>query len=136
MRKILYFTLVLCLVLMLAACSLRGPSGQSSKYQAATVQQTLYGAVNGLEDKDTGTLSRLGVPYAKPPVGALRWTAPQNPETWRGVLETKAFASASLQIRRILCRRSFGGEIQQYCHFNQLSPWTHGVVSPPCFENR
>lgn len=29
----------------------------------------------------------LGVPYARPPVGELRWTPPRRPEPWRGVRE-------------------------------------------------
>jgi para-nitrobenzyl esterase len=31
----------------------------------------------------------LGVPYAKPPTGDLRWRPPQSPEPWNGVLQVK-----------------------------------------------
>jgi para-nitrobenzyl esterase len=30
-----------------------------------------------------------GVPYAKPPVGDLRWKAPEEPESWKGVRQAK-----------------------------------------------
>ncbi|WP_405054695.1 carboxylesterase family protein, partial [Variovorax sp. UMC13] len=33
----------------------------------------------------TGTWSWKGVPFAKPPVGALRWRAPVEPEAWSGI---------------------------------------------------
>ena len=35
----------------------------------------------------------LGIPYAKPPVGALRWKAPQDVEPWDGVRHESDFAS-------------------------------------------
>jgi para-nitrobenzyl esterase len=38
-----------------------------------------------------------GVPFAAPPVGALRWRPPQPVVPWRGVRETTAFAPACAQ---------------------------------------
>ncbi len=38
-----------------------------------------------------------GVPFAKPPVGNLRWKAPQPAEKWDGVKQTTAFAPAPMQ---------------------------------------
>lgn len=39
-----------------------------------------------------GTSSFLGVPYAAPPVGNLRWRPPQPAATWRGVRAATSFA--------------------------------------------
>jgi para-nitrobenzyl esterase len=102
LHNFLRFILMLFLVGTLAACGTRPTSGQFSQplYKASTAQQVQYGTVAGLKDESTGTLSWLGVPYAKPPVAELRWKAPQDPDPWSGVLETKAFASSSLQSKR------------------------------------
>jgi para-nitrobenzyl esterase len=35
----------------------------------------------------------LGLPFAKPPVGELRWRAPRPPESWTGTREALAFGS-------------------------------------------
>nr|XP_012150362.1 PREDICTED: uncharacterized protein LOC100877010 isoform X2 [Megachile rotundata] len=34
----------------------------------------------------------LGVPYAEPPVGSLRFSPPRSPEAWRGVRQSEEFA--------------------------------------------
>lgn len=39
----------------------------------------------------------LGIPYAKPPVGALRWKAPVPAPRWKGVLDASAFKSSCPQ---------------------------------------
>jgi para-nitrobenzyl esterase len=39
----------------------------------------------------------LGIPYAAPPVGALRWRAPQVAERWDGVRSAKAYGPACPQ---------------------------------------
>lgn len=53
------------------------------------VVQTNYGALKGeymqAKGKDTVIHSYLGLPFAKPPVGALRLSAPQPAEQWHGV---------------------------------------------------
>lgn len=61
-----------------------------------TMKQTVYGNVLGREDH-AGTLAWLGVPYAKPPVGSLRWKAPEKPDRWEGTRNTTAFCDACPQ---------------------------------------
>lgn len=53
------------------------------------VVSTLYGKIVGIKRKiDNKDLSPviqyLGVPYAKPPVGEMRWKKPEIPRPWRG----------------------------------------------------
>ena len=38
-----------------------------------------------------------GLPYATPPVDALRWRAPQPAKPWQGVREADAFGKACMQ---------------------------------------
>lgn len=70
----------------------------ATSYQGMTLQTTPYGMVDGLRNDRAHTLSWLGVPYAKPPVGELRWKAPRPPESWESVLQTKAFGDKSAQL--------------------------------------
>lgn len=49
-----------------------------------TTVHTLYGRVAGA-DAGNDSWVWAGVPYAQPPVGALRWKAPQDPHRWHGV---------------------------------------------------
>jgi para-nitrobenzyl esterase len=42
-------------------------------------------------------LAFKGIPYAKPPVGALRWRAPQPAQSWSGVRKADAFAPECMQ---------------------------------------
>ncbi|MDA8137562.1 MAG: carboxylesterase family protein [Desulfobacteraceae bacterium] len=51
-----------------------------------TTVNTKYGKVEGFYNTDQ-TVAWTGVPFAKPPVGELRWKAPQEPEKWKGVLD-------------------------------------------------
>ncbi|MEU5365175.1 carboxylesterase family protein [Streptomyces sp. NPDC005925] len=53
------------------------------------VVRTVHGAVRG-ERRATG-VRFLGVPYALPPVGALRFAAPVPPEPWRGTRDATAY---------------------------------------------
>ncbi len=57
--------------------------------------KTLSGAVEG---KDDGTVRAfLGIPYAQPPVGDLRWKAPVPAAKWEGVRKATEFGAHCLQ---------------------------------------
>ena len=63
----------------------------------ATVR-TRAGLVAGVRYGDPAIGWRfLGIPYAMPPTGARRWTAPRPPAAWRGVRPAEAFGAACPQ---------------------------------------
>lgn len=71
---------------------------QNAGFQNNTLQQTQYGLIDGVTNDVYSTMGWLGVPYAAPPVGELRWKAPREPEAWTGIRAAKTFASNSLQL--------------------------------------
>lgn len=58
--------------------------------------RTACGTVEGVE-LDNGVKAFLGIPFAQPPVGDLRWKAPQPGKPWEGILETKSFGNDPMQ---------------------------------------
>ena len=57
------------------------------------------GKVQGVLTADKAVEVYTGIPYAKPPVGELRWKAPQDPEPWGGVRTCTHFAAMAMQPR-------------------------------------
>ena len=57
------------------------------------------GKVQGVKTADGAVEVFTGIPYAKPPVGELRWRAPEDPEPWGGVRTCGQFAPMSMQPR-------------------------------------
>ncbi|HUT52391.1 MAG TPA: carboxylesterase/lipase family protein [bacterium] len=55
------------------------------------------GLVRGMAHPETGVCEWLGVPYAAPPVGELRWRAPAPIPAWEGVRETIAYGDRCMQ---------------------------------------
>ena len=45
-----------------------------------------------------GTDQFLGIPYAAPPVGALRWAAPQPAPRWQGVRQATSYGGRCAQL--------------------------------------
>ena len=58
-----------------------------------------------------GTFAWLGVPFAKPPVGELRWRAPRALEPWTGVRQALALSPlcAQLDIFAVLDKHAISG---------------------------
>ena len=63
------------------------------------VVDTRSGKVQGVKTGDGAVEVFTGIPYAKPPVGQLRWRAPEDPESWSGVRTCVQFAPMSMQPR-------------------------------------
>ena len=78
--------------LMLASC---GRGATPSPAANATLVQTASGAVRGAFADDH--LLFAGIPYAAPPVGPLRWRAPQPPARWQGVRDASKFGARCTQ---------------------------------------
>ncbi|MGZ3710789.1 MAG: carboxylesterase/lipase family protein [Bdellovibrionota bacterium] len=57
--------------------------------------KTRQGIVHGSSFE--GTVSFKGIPFAQPPLGELRWTAPQPIKGWSGVQEAADYGSPCLQ---------------------------------------
>ena len=62
----------------------------------AAIAETTAGKIEGTEE-DRLCVFR-GVPYAAPPLGELRFRAPQPPEPWDGVRATQAFSPIAPQV--------------------------------------
>lgn len=67
----------------------------AASVQAAPLVKTSGGMVQGV---GLGTINRfLGIPFAEPPVGELRWHAPREKAPWQGVLVADKFGPVPLQ---------------------------------------
>lgn len=61
---------------------------------APTVEVT-SGKLRGTTDGPLAVFR--GIPFARPPIGALRFAAPEPPEPWPGVREVAEFGPAAAQ---------------------------------------
>ena len=69
---------------------------------AGVTRHTHFGQVVGIDDSDnSGTYAWKGVPFAKPPVGNLRWRAPVDPDAWHKPRLAQQFGNACVQYGRI-----------------------------------
>ena len=57
--------------------------------------ETKYGKIEGIDRGDY--MEYRGIPFAKPPVGELRWKAPQPPERFEGVYHATEFRAKAMQ---------------------------------------
>lgn len=81
----------------LAACS--GEAAKSVVAESdATLVPTTLGKLRGMKTDD-GVIEFLGVRYAQPPVGALRFQAPTKPEPWNGEQAATSYGQAAVQMR-------------------------------------
>ncbi|MCU0662033.1 MAG: carboxylesterase family protein [Myxococcota bacterium] len=70
-------------------------------YGGEPVRIVKGGSLSGF-NWDSSTMAWLGIPYAKPPVGTLRWKAPKDPEPFEGIYEATDFSSECTQYGGLL----------------------------------
>jgi para-nitrobenzyl esterase len=61
------------------------------------ITQTENGTVRGMSAADARITVFKGIPFAAPPVGELRWRAPQPAANWRGVRDCLEFMPIAMQ---------------------------------------
>ncbi len=94
------FIVALAAVLKYTAPPQRTPPAVSAENPEVTPVRTVEeGQLTGLYNADKSVEVYAGIPFAKPPVGDLRWKEPQKPEHWEGVRACDSFAPISMQQR-------------------------------------
>ncbi|MDD3135274.1 MAG: carboxylesterase family protein [Methanoregula sp.] len=83
------YVVAICLILtggiFLAGCTQKEP--------ASGIVKTDAGSVSGLNEDSLQVY--LGIPYAAPPTGDLRWRPPAPVQPWNGTKETTRFTCLS-----------------------------------------
>ena len=81
------------------------------------------GKIVGTLNRDEDVRIYAGIPYAKAPLGELRWKEPQDVENWQGTLDCTSFKAKSMQkqsnpivdtLIQIYAERSWHPDYQMY----------------------
>lgn len=113
-------TSILGSILLLSACAdetaapTQGAGADAGSGAVGEVVQTSLGAVRGetvTENEQTAWIYR-GIPYAAPPVGDLRWKAPQPAAAWEGELDATEWPNRCPQGESSM---GTGGAISEDC---------------------
>lgn len=114
----------LILAVAMISCDTGGSSGCGGGPADPTLATTVNGDVRGVEAEDMVTFR--GIPYAAPPVGDLRWKAPQDPADWTGERDASEFGSTCPQ-----AASPFGaGSLNEDCLFLNVSTPSVGGSYP------
>jgi len=97
--------LVLPISIFIALISLKLPAQLS-------VIQTPDGSISGYRSGDIAVFK--GIPFAAPPVGELRWKAPQPVKPWKGVMKCEKFSASPIQNKPV-----------------PFMMWTKEFITPP-----
>src|SRR5579863_2181953 len=75
-----------------------GVSALPAQQPLRTVEaRTVNGVVQGVVSADNKVRTFKGIPFAAPPVGALRWKAPQPAPSWSGVRRSVDYGPRCMQ---------------------------------------
>ncbi len=85
------------LQVFLLLLGMHGITGAQTNYNFPVQVKTENGIIEGNYDTKQNLQLFFGIPFAKPPVGTLRWKAPQPLDNWNGVLQTKKFGPRPVQ---------------------------------------
>ena len=86
------------------------------------IVSTENGKIEGFLNEDQSVLKYFGVPFAQPPVGDLRWKAPQDAKNWSDTLATKEFKNKPVQANVFGDMKSRSNGMSEDCLY--LNVWT------------
>lgn len=99
------------------------PVAEAQDKNAFPVQVKVeQGIIEGNYNTHSGIQTYFGVPFAKPPVGELRWRAPQPADPWEGVKETNTFGPRPMQTMVFGDMKSRSAGLSEDCLY--LNIWT------------
>ena len=62
-----------------------------------TLVMTAMGPIQGTITKDENVFNYKGIPYAKPPLGKLRWSPPEETDSWTEVKTANSYGNRCMQ---------------------------------------
>lgn len=77
----------------------RVPAVANKNPEVTDVVTVKQGKLTGVYNADKSVKVYAGIPYAKAPVGELRFKEPQAPDSWEGILECDEFGPMAMQTR-------------------------------------
>jgi len=98
-----FLTWVLMVILWIGVINLFKPSYKEKSIafynnpEKTEILNTNNGKIQGLYNEDKSVMMFAGIPYAKAPVGELRWKEPQDVDNWTDVKECFNFKAKSMQ---------------------------------------
>ena len=113
----------------LAAAALPIGVSASSAASGVAAVKTAAGPVRGI-DRD-GVVQFLGIPYAAPPVGALRWRPPQPAAAWRKLLDASRMASSCPQVTTLGTFSGANGMSEDCLYLNVYAPRSASAAKKP-----
>ena len=91
---------ILCINYLLTSPPYKNvPAVDNKNPDVTEVVHVTQGDLTGVYNADHSAKVYAGIPYAKPPVGKLRFKEPQKPEAWQGVKACDTFAPMAMQSR-------------------------------------
>ncbi|GMR43062.1 hypothetical protein PMAYCL1PPCAC_13257 [Pristionchus mayeri] len=95
-------------------------------YPSSAPIQTTHGIVEGKRIIHTGTRQVDGIPFAKPPIGELRFKKPVPADPWEDVLTTREYRARAMQKNFYLWDNIKKGKPSEDClYINVFMPcWT------------
>ncbi len=91
----IFSVVVTTALLALSGCSSDDGGGAANLIQQGTLVEIADGMLQG--ETDGGSRRFLGIPFAAPPVGNLRWRPPQPVAPWAGVLQATQLSEPCAQ---------------------------------------
>lgn len=83
--------------------------------------ETPQGPVQGVTTEDAGIYTFNGIPYAAPPIGNLRWTAPQPAPNWTETRDASQFGNRCMQ--PALTQDGFMNRLLEGQGFGTIKTW-------------